>query len=1118
MERVINAEESWIADPEVFKVNREIAHSNHSFYEEKVTEYGIDMPLRQSLNGTWKFSYADVPEKRQKNFYGENYDISGFSDIKVPGHIELAGYDTCQYINTMYPWEGHEDLRPPFAPVKHNPVGSYVTFFDVDEALLGKKIYISFQGVEKAFYVWINGQFVGYSEDSFTPSEWDITPFIKEKGNKLAVEVYKHSSASWLEDQDFFRFSGIFRDVYIYAVPQTHVRDIFVKAELEDDYATGRLECELDIEGNMAGTVGFELVDKAGKSVLMRMGLAVKEHMKFKAQVPEVLKWSAEVPNLYLLNISVYNEDGELVEYIPQRIGFRRFEMKNGVMCINGKRIVFKGVNRHEFSCVNGRALKKDEMFEDIRIIKSLNINAVRTCHYPNQSYWYELCDEFGIYLIDETNLETHGTWCINTGNEKPYITPGSEPMWKEAVLDRAKAMLERDKNHPSVLIWSCGNESHAGEDILAMSRFFHERNPERLVHYEGCVHDRRYSDITDMESRMYAKPAEIREYLDTKPEKPYISCEYMHAMGNSCGGMEKYTKLEYDYEQYQGGFIWDFADQAILTRDGKLIDEDVVGRYGSVQTYEKLPNITPGSLEFKVGGDFKERPCDYYFSGDGIVFADRKLSPKAQEVKYLYQNIKLHLTNQGVLIVNESLFESTDDYMFEVRLLKDGKAVWAGTFARDIAAGGEEFVPVNFPPMDADGEYVMECRAVLMGYRPWANVGHVAAWGQSEPVVVKNSRAKIDTEINANIDNKDIDSKNIAFNDSKSDIGRVATAHEKEAVTGQINASDNADECFTDVVMGATCIGVKAAHTHAIFSRQEGGLISLRVKGLETVEKVPTFEFFRAATDNDKGNRFPVTSAVWQGVSQMQRCDGVKVVYEMRDGREIDGTVTPDEFILDKNDGLYGRGLKGAESAKNIAAVRVICHYTFYTNPVSDGEISYRMLPDGSIECVGSFNGKEGLPEPAVFGINLTMDKMFDRMEFYGRGPEENYNDRCAGAKLGIYKGRVADNVTPYLDPQECGNRHDVRYVKVVDEFGHGIRVDAMDKPFDMTVLPCSQQELQSAYKINDLPDTRYTYVRILGAARGVGGDDSWGAPVYPEYCVRADGKLEVAFIIRGL
>jgi len=348
-------------------------------------------------------------------------------------------------------------------------------------------------------------------------------------------------------------------------------------------------------------------------------------------------------------------------------------------------------------------------------------------------------------------------------------------------------------------------------------------------------------------------------------------------------------------------------------------------------------------------------------------------------------------------------------------------------------------------------------------------------------------------------------------------------SAEQADRLSGELSEEENTlsgkeVKYFDDVVMGATCIGVKAGHTHAIFSRQEGGLISLRIKGLETVEKVPTLEFFRAATDNDKGNRFPVTSAIWQGISQMQRSDAVKVIYELRDGRKLDGTVTPDEFILSKTDELYGTGLKGAEFAKNIAAVEIICHYTFYTNPVSDGEIIYRMLPDGTIECQGRFNGKEGLPDMAVFGINITMDKMFDRMEFYGRGPEENYNDRCAGAKLGIYKGRVSDNVTPYLDPQECGNRHDVRYVKVVDEFGHGLRIDALDKPFDMTVLPYSQQELQSAYKINDLPVGRYTYVRILGAARGVCGDDSWGAPVYPEYCVSANKEQRVAFAIKGL
>lgn len=1076
MDRVNSPKESWLADPEVFRINREDAHSDHLYYEEKVHEYGVDMPLRQYLNGTWKYSYAENADSRIRDFYTMEYDVSDFGDIRVPGHIELAGYDRCQYINTMYPWEGHEDLRPPHIPVKHNPVSAYVTYFDVEEALKGKRTYISFQGVERAFYVWLNGNFVGYSEDSFTPSEFDITDFIREKNNKLAVEVYKHSSASWLEDQDFFRFSGIFRDVYLYAVPRTHIRDLFVRAELDENYFDGRLRLVLDIMGETAGSLGYELVDKTGKTVLTRMGLALKEHMELQAQVPQVLKWSAELPNLYLLNISVYDENGELVEYVPQRIGFRRVEIKNGIICINGKRIIFKGVNRHEFSCVNGRAVTKKEMEEDIRIIKSLNINAVRTSHYPNQTYWYELCDEFGLYLIDEANLETHGTWCIDTGEEEPYIVPGSEPVWREAVLDRARSMLERDKNHPCVLIWSCGNEAHAGEDILAMSRFFHERNPERPVHYESCVHDRRFSDITDMESRMYAKPAEIEEYLKGKPEKPYLSCEYMHAMGNSCGGMFKYTELEYKYEQYQGGFIWDFADQAILTKDGELIREDIIGKYGNVRTYEKLPGNTQGSLEFCVGGDFGDRPCDYYFSGNGIVFADRRLSPKAQEVKYLYQNIKLHMTEQGVLIVNENLFESTEDYVFEVRLLRDGKALWAGTFARDVAAGEEEFVPVQFPAMEEPGEYITECRAILMGYRPWANVGHVAAWGQSAPYMVKEGEKP-----------------------------------------GENRACEEAPD-FADVVMGAVCIGVKTRTMEAVFSRQEGGMISLSCKGLEMIERVPRLTFFRAATDNDKGNNFAAESALWMGISQLQRCDKVTVEYELKDGRVLDGTRGCGEFLLSKGDEGYGTGLKGGELAKLIAAVKIRCHYTLYTNPAAEGEITYRMTPEGRIECAGHYTGKPGLPGLPVFGVTFGMDRSFGRIEYYGRGPEENYNDRCKGARLGIYKGRAEDNVTPYLNPQECGNRHDVRWVKVVDEFGHGIRIDAVERPFDMTVLPYTAFELQNACKVNQLPAPQLTHVSILGAARGVGGDDSWGAPVHEEFCVQSDREQRVEFVITGL
>ena len=1038
MDKITVPDRKWLEEPEVFAVNRLDAHSDHMYYQRNDADYGDDMPLRQSLNGVWKFYYAANESEQKKDFYRSDYSCGDFDDINVPGHTELQGYDKCQYINTMYPWEGSEDLRPPHIPKENAPVGSYVTFFDINPELDGHKVYISFQGVENAFYLWINGHFVGYSEDSFTPSEFEITEFLCEKNNKVAVEVHKRSSASWLEDQDFWRFSGIFRDVYLYAVPETHVRDMFVHAGLDEQYRDGVFEAELEFVGDLTGHLDYEIADYNKNIVAEGRNIQLSGQMTLSSVIPDVKKWSAEIPYLYTLRIAVYDANGMLVEYVPQPIGFRTMEIKNGVMLLNGKRIVFKGVNRHEFSATGGRAVTREEMERDIKIIKSLNINSVRTSHYPNNSYWYYLCDRYGVYLIDETNLETHGCVYIDTGSEPPYKVPGNKKEWLGAVLDRAKSMLERDKNHPSVLIWSCGNESHADEDILVMSRFFHGRDKGRLVHYEGCFHNRKYDEISDMESRMYAKVSEIKEYLDSKPDKPYISCEYTHAMGNSCGGMFKYTDLEDEYEQYQGGFIWDFVDQSII-KDG----------------------------EFMVGGDFGERPNDHYFCGNGIVFADRKLSPKAQEVKYLYQNIKLYPTLKGILIDNCNLFESTAPYIFEAKLLKDGKAVWAVSFGRDVLPGAKELVALDYPAMD---EYVIEARAILMAYREWAQVGHVAAWGQSRPIVVE----------------------------------------EKEDEDGK--------EFFDDIVMGNGCIGIKTHNVHAMFSRWEGGLISYRYKGQELVENVPSLSFWRAPTDNDKGNGFASQSGVWAGIDSYPKLSGWKIEYELWDGRILNGTVCCHEFVVPETDPMYGTGLKGREYAKQIAKVIFTYTYRLYTIPEIECIIQYTVTPDGKVGVRADYPGAPGIPDMAQFGILMTMNSGFDRMEFYGRGPEENYNDRCKGARLGIHKIEVKDNLTPYLDPQECGNRHDVRWIKVADRLKHGIMIEAAQSPLDVKVLPYSWQEIQSAYKCDYLPKQRLTYIDILGACRGVGGDDSWGAPVHDEFRVKGDEKQSVSFTFYGL
>ena len=642
---------NWLADPKVFAVNRLNAYSDHSYYLDIDKALNGDaMELKQSLNGRWYFNYAKNPNERFVDFYKEDIDCHYFDMIDVPGHIQMQGYDQMQYINTLYPWDGHEKLRPPHISSDDNPVGSYVCYFEVNEALKNKTTRLVFDGVETAYYVWLNGEFIGYSEDSFTPSSFDVTYALKDGENKLAVEVYKRSSASWLEDQDFWRFSGIFRDVSLYAIEDIHINDLFVKTTLKNNYKDVQVSVNLDVIAKKEGYLNTALYDQNNNIIYQAKQLPLPL-TNFFFFLTNVNLWSSENPYLYKLLLTVYDHDDNLVEVIPQKIGFREFKMDQGIMKLNGQRIVFRGVNRHEFAADKGRAITKEDMLYDIKFMKMHNINAVRTSHYPNQSLWYDLCDEYGIYLIDEANLESHGSWQKLGACEPSWNIPGNLPQWHDVVVDRANTMLQRDKNHPSILIWSCGNESYAGTNIVAMANHFRENDPTRLVHYEGCVWNRDYCEATDMESRMYAKAKEIETYLQGNPAKPYISCEYMHAMGNSLGGMKQYTDLEDKYAQYQGGFIWDYIDQAVYYTNG--YGEKVLG----------------------YGGDFKERYTDYNFCGDGIVFADRTISPKAQEVKYLYQDIIIKPTDAGVIITNKMMFSNTSKYQF-VYQLKQGKKV----------------------------------------------------------------------------------------------------------------------------------------------------------------------------------------------------------------------------------------------------------------------------------------------------------------------------------------------------------------------------------------------------------------------------------------------------------
>lgn len=621
----MQADLNWLTDPAVFHVNRLDAHSDHVCYASEEEARLGQTSLRQSLDGLWRFAWSPRPATRPADFWRAGFDDSAFGTIQVPGHMELQGYGQIQYINTLYPWDGHAELRPPEIDWEECPVGSYVRKFDLDPGLRGKKVCISFQGVEQAFYLWLNGQFVGYAEDSFTPSDFDLTPYVKETGNRLCVEVYKRSSAAWIEDQDFFRFSGIFRSVFLYAKPAVHLADLWLQAGLEEDNSTGTLSLRLLLEGE--GAVRAR-VTHPERGTLFDGGLELTQEGKYLRSQPfrfeHIRPWDHDRPELYRVTLTVSAPDGSVTEVVPYDIGFRRFELKNGLMLLNGQRLVLNGVNRHEWNPETGRAIGLADMTAALETFQRNHINAVRTCHYPNQTAWYHLCDGHGMYMMDEANLESHGSWQKLGRTEPSWNVPGSLPEWRDCVLDRAKSMFERDKNHVSILFWSCGNESYAGEDILAMAEFFRKNDSSRLVHYEGVFHCREFDRISNVESRMYAPPEEIREYLEHDPKKPFILCEYMHDMGNSLGGMERYIRLGEEFPQYQGGFIWDYMDQALWRTDCN------------------------GRRVLGYGGDFGERQTDYAFSGNGIVFADGTEKPAMQEVRYWYSSPEERAAHDG--------------------------------------------------------------------------------------------------------------------------------------------------------------------------------------------------------------------------------------------------------------------------------------------------------------------------------------------------------------------------------------------------------------------------------------------------------------------------------------
>ena len=803
-----NFDPNIIKNPEIFEQNRLAAHSDYVCYKNELEKIKGKSSLRYDMNGLWKFAYAKNQSLAPCGFEAADYDCKSWDEIRVPAHIQMEGYDVPIYTNTTYPWEADESIKPGEVPEIFNPVASYVKYFTIPENMKNKRVCISFQGVESGFALWLNGHYVGYSEDTFDPSDFELTDYIVEGENKLAVRVWKWTSSSWCEDQDFYRFSGIFRDVFLYAVPCAHVEDLSVVPTLNDTFDEGTLSVSIKADGDGIASVKlYELgdlsVEKYDRAKLLLeefdIELRDKELCEDSCNVKNPLLWSAEKPNLYEVKIIVKDSHGNETEFISQLAGFRRFEMVDGLMKLNGKRIVFKGVNRHEFSSVTGRVPNRDEVIKDIVTMKKNNINAIRTSHYPDDSMLYELCDIYGIYMIAENNLESHGTWeAYNKGYvDLDFVVPKDKPQWREMMLDRANSCYQRDKNHPAILIWSCGNESFGGKTIYEMSQLFRQLDKHRLVHYEGVFNDRSYNDTSDMESQMYTPVAGIEKFLAEHPEKPFICCEYTHAMGNSCGAMHKYTELSDREPRYQGGFIWDYIDQSIYKKD----------RYGKwFLTY---------------GGDFGDRPTDGDFSGNGICYGgEREASPKMQEVKFNYQNISVDFDSDYIFTVtNKNLFVNTSVFDAFAILLADGEEVYRTKLQVSVPpmerASYEVPVTLKNSMIDVEKEYCIVVSFVLKENTIWEKAGYEIAFGQH---MIKKP------------------------------------------------VSEYSCDKSVELVVGNGNILVRGENFKALFSRMNLGMVSYVYGGVEMLPNtIPLPNFWRTPTNNDSGNMMPQRYAQWK-------------------------------------------------------------------------------------------------------------------------------------------------------------------------------------------------------------------------------------------------------------
>lgn len=813
----------WQNLPEVTGINRLPSKSTFMPYSsEAQAKKGNRMTSDRCflLNGEWRFKIYPSYRERELNFPLPQFDSSNWDIIPVPSSWQSLGYDKHIYSNVQYPWERIQEPKPPEAPTEYNPVGCYIKKFVLPDNLKKDRIIICFEGVESAYYLYVNGEKIAYSEGTFRCSEFDITPYVKDGENTLALEVYRWCTGSWLEDQDFFRLAGIFRDVYIYATHKQYIADFKVTASPDVPlYKGGVVSTCLTLGSDADGTECEMTVYDMDGCVVATDALCVESGKKAEltAAIPFVELWSAENPYLYNVVVSIRDKDGKYIEFVSTKTGFRHIEIKDGVLYYNGERLILKGTNRHEFSCDTGRAVTKEMMIEDIHIMKSHNINAVRTSHYPNAPIWYELCDEYGLYVIDENNLESHGTRFM--GEDTPLLPDGKKE-WLPSCMDRIESLYERDKNHPCVIIWSLGNECSGGENFLKMHDYLHEVDPTRPVHYESIWGDKDKFDfnknVTDIYSQMYPKPWDLEKDIVSHPDKPWMLCEYSHAMGNSCGGNEKYLQLMDKYRGFFGVFVWDFVDQGV-----RIKNED-------------------GTSFIGYGGDSGEITHDGSFCGNGLVFADRRLSPKIEEIKQLYQNVRFSAVDaeKGIIeIENDFLFTNLNKYNLHWQAISENRVMASGDMTVELAPGEKKRVNL-FLKVSCDSEWYLNVFFELKETTPWAKVGHKIAKAQFVVNEFLNKKAP--------------------------------------CAKKQMDIKKN---------YGTLC--VFGGDVEINFSRRNGAVYSLKKKGKELLSGEIVPNFWRALTDNDRGSKQAVRCGTWKYASELCHM-GIDSVTQKADSVEV--------------------------------------------------------------------------------------------------------------------------------------------------------------------------------------------------------------------------------------